>query len=111
MTVKKKVPVKDLNKSNIYELIEGKLRGDPDNAYTIAGLMIEVFGVKESQIENRPFRDWPKGLPTLYSQINRCLANLKSKGFIKSVKHGKAWVYWWSVKDTIPAMKLRWSKK
>jgi hypothetical protein len=93
--VKIKVPVKELEKRDTCELVEETLRKDPTNAYTVSGIMIKAFDVKEKDISNKAFRDWPKGFPTLYSRITKCLSKLKKDLMVKSTKHGKAWVYWW----------------
>jgi len=93
--MKKKIPIKDLDKEDACIKVEHKLQNDPDNAYTISGLIVKVFGIKESQIENKPFRDWPKGVSGLYSRINNCLIKLKAEGYVKSIKHERAWVYYW----------------
>ena len=97
MTVKIKVPVREVeNSPNIKNVILETLRNDPKNAYTISGFMIEKFGFQKDDIDNRPFSKWPKGAPTMYSRIRQTLEKLKREGQIKSTKHEKAVVYWWS---------------
>ena len=95
MAVKIKIPVKTLEKEDICAKIENVLQKDKDNAYTISGLMIEVFKIRKEDIENKPFSAWRNGLPTLYSRISRCLRRLEKLGKIKSTKHEKAFVYWY----------------
>lgn len=95
MSLKIKVPVKKIRKENVCEKVEKTLKNDPENAYTIMGLMIENFGVKEEEILGKSFSDWPKEYPTLYSRIRRCLDELVEKNKIDMTKDGKAYVYWW----------------
>ena len=94
MTIK--VPVKDLQKEDTCAKVRGYLANDPDNAYTISGLIVRIFGIKEGDIHNKPFRDWPKGMPSLYTRIRLCLNKLINDGEVKVIKHGKAWVYHWT---------------
>lgn len=95
MGLTKKIPVKELQTKDTYSRILEQLRSDPENAYTISGLMIDVFGVKEKDIKNKPFSYWPKGVPSLYTRIRLCLEKLQKNGYVKSMKHGRAWVYHW----------------
>lgn len=98
MSLTRKTPVKELEREKpVMETIEHKLRSDKDNAYTIAGLMIECFGVKESDID-KSFSLWKKGDPTLYSRIRKTLDKLTKQGKIKQVKKGRAVHYWWVAK-------------
>ncbi|MEK6833120.1 MAG: hypothetical protein AABY32_03660 [Nanoarchaeota archaeon] len=96
--MKIKIPVQEIQKEDICSKVENKLKSDKGNAYTISGLMIELFKVKKEDINNKPFSNWKKGLPTMYSRISRCLRRLEGLGKINSRKHEKAFVYWW-VKD------------
>lgn len=93
--VKIKVPVRELVKENMYDKIVKTLKDDPENAYTTSGIMIESFGVKEDEIYGKAFKDWKKGLPTMYGRIDRNLRQLVKEGKAKVAKNGKAWVYWW----------------
>ncbi len=91
-----KIPVKELKEMDACGKVTQKLKENPENAYTISGLMVEVFGVKEKDIDNKSFGDWAKGLPSLYTRIRLCLERLQKQGRVKSVKHGKAMMYYWS---------------
>ena len=93
--MKIKILVKDLEKDDILSKVGEQLRKDKENAYTVQGLMVRAFGVKEEEIQNKPFAAWKKGLPTLYSRIGRSLKRLQQGGNVKSKKHERAWVYWW----------------
>ena len=93
--MKIKVPVKDIEKEDILDKVKNALEHDSENAYTVSGLMVEVFGVKQKDIHNKPFSAWKKGLPALYGRIDRCLRKLNERGIIERRKHGKAWVYWY----------------
>lgn len=96
MPLKIKVPVSELEKSNVCEIVRKTLESDSNNAYTIMGLMVEKFGVKENEILGKPFSQWKRGYPTMYTRIRKCLEQLKEKGLLKSKKHEKAEVYWWN---------------
>jgi hypothetical protein len=53
ITIKK--PVKEIKASRpVCEVVEEKLRLDPDNGYTIMGLMIEGYDVMEAEINGKP---------------------------------------------------------
>lgn len=89
-----KTPIKEINQEKpVIEIVEEKLKSDKNNAYTISGLMVECFGVKESDI-NQPFRDWKTGQPALYSRIRVALDKLIEEGKVKKGKKGKAIHYW-----------------
>lgn len=107
MTVKIKVPVKDIEKIDIYSQVEEALKRDRDHAYTIGGLMIDVFNVKKEDFENKPFSLWKGNSATLYSRITRCLKRLEKVGKIKSAKHGKAFVYWYIGEDNKYNIRLK----
>ena len=93
--MKIKIPVQEVEKEDTCSKVEQRLQGDKGNAYTIGGLMVEVFKVKKEDFENKPFKDWKKGLSGLYSKISNCLRKLEKVGKVKSKKHGKAFVYWY----------------
>lgn len=99
MGIKIKKAVKDLvdsesNNDDVYANVRRLLMNDKENAYTISGIMIQRFGVKESSI-NAPFKFWDKGLPSLYSTIRHCMNNLVQQNLVKKVKDGKAYHYYW----------------
>ncbi len=99
MSLTKKVPVKEMEREKpVMETIERKLYSDRENAYTIAGIMIECFGVKESDID-KSFSKWNKGDPRLYSRIRKALDKLTKQGKIKQAKRGRAVHYWWVAKE------------
>lgn len=101
MSLTRKVPVKEMEREKpVMETIENRLKSDRDNAYTIAGLMIECFGVKEEDID-KSFSKWKKGDPTLYSRIRKALDVLTKQGKIKQAKRGRAVHYWWIAKEKI----------
>lgn len=96
MGMKIKVPVRDLQKEDACGKVRSYLANDPDNAYTVSGLLVKIFGVEEEDILSKPFRDWPKGVPSLYTRIRICLNKLIKDGEVKVEKHGRAWVYYWT---------------
>lgn len=91
-----KIPVRELKEMDACGKVTQKLKENSENAYTISGLMVEVFGVKEKDIHNKSFGDWAKGLPSLYTRIRICLEKLQKQGRIKSTKHSKAMMYYWN---------------
>lgn len=93
--MKIKIPIKNLEKEDVMSKVEEFLSRDRENAYTIGGIMVEAFKVKQEDIENKSFSSWKKGLPTVYSRIGRCLKRLEERGKVKSKKHERAWVYWY----------------
>ena len=95
MSMTIKIPVEDAEKGSVCEKVEEALRNDRKNAYTISGLMVTSFGVKESDIESKPFSQWKKGQPSLYTKIRICLEKLVKEGKVKNIKKSKAVVYWW----------------
>lgn len=98
MSLTRKIPVKEIEREKpVVETIEHKLKSDRENAYTIAGLMIECFGVKEGDID-KSFSKWKTGDPRLYSRIRKALDKLTTQGKIKQAKKGRAVHYWWVAK-------------
>jgi hypothetical protein len=95
-----KVSVKEVEESqDVCAQVSETLKNDPKNAYTIGGLMITAFGVKQSDISNKSFSEWKEGQPTLYSRIRKCLDKAVALGKVKQKKHKRAMVYWWAEKS------------
>lgn len=94
--MKIRVAVKDLEREDDCSKVEEALRKDPENAYTISGLMVTVFGVKQEDIHNKSFSAWKKGQPALYARIDRCLRNMAKFKKANCRRHGRAMVYWWN---------------
>jgi hypothetical protein len=91
-----KVPVKEVEgKETVCETVEKTLKNDKNNAYTLGGLMVTAFGVKESEILGKSFSQWKKGLPSLYTRVRLCVAKLVKENKAKQIKKGRAMVYWW----------------
>ena len=91
----KKIPVDQIRENSIEDIVIEALKNDPKNAYTILGLMVDEFGIKESDIASKPFNLWKKGLPTMYTKIRLTLERLVKEGKVKKQKVGKAQLYWW----------------
>lgn len=101
MSLTRKISVKEMEREKpVMDTIATKLSLDRENAYTIAGLMIECFGVKESDID-KSFSLWKKGDPRLYSRIRKALDRLTKEGKIKQAKRGRAVHYWWASKSSL----------
>jgi len=92
-----KVPLSQLKSEDVLDKIKNHLKKNSKYAYTIAGLMIEIYHYKGEEL-NAPFKDWPKGAPSLYTKIRLALKKLKEEGFVDSKKQGKKVLYWWSKK-------------
>jgi hypothetical protein len=94
------VPVKSLleEKETVCEIVEKTLKNDPENAYTLAGLLITSFDVKESEIKGKSFSQWRKGLPAKYVKVKSCLNKLVEEKKVNQRKRGRAVVYWWAEK-------------
>jgi hypothetical protein len=91
-----KVPVKEIRaRRPVAETVEEQLKKDPEHAYSAMGLMVECFGVKESEILSVPWSDWKEGYPALYSRIRTSLERLHNAGKVNKVKQGQPYLYWW----------------
>src|SRR3989344_2751083 len=88
-----KLPIKKLEGRSVCEQVEELLRTDKENAYTVGGIMMDVFGVKEKEI-NRPFKDWESGRTTLYSRIRSCLEKMVKEEKANKKSEGRADYYW-----------------
>ncbi|MDE1865696.1 MAG: hypothetical protein KGH94_03630 [Candidatus Micrarchaeota archaeon] len=94
MGLSRKLPVNEIKKSGVPDKISAQLQHDRTNGYTIAGLMMDCYNIRESQI-NKSFRLWESGLPTLYTQIRLTLEKLVREGKAEKAKRGRAVYYWW----------------
>jgi len=90
-----KVLLNQLEKQSVSDKIKGHLQENSGYAYTIAGLMVEMYGFKGEEL-NASFKDWPKGAPSLYTRIRLALKKMKEEGLVDSKKQGKKYLYWWS---------------
>lgn len=98
-----KVPVSEITGVDFCEKIEDKLFSDKKNAYTVCGIMVDVFGVKPELFENKPFKEWKEDpkygkTTTMYSKIRNCLTRSVKKGVILTKRQGKKDLYWWNPK-------------
>jgi len=93
-----KISRNELEDGNTYDRVKEHLQKNSKDAYTIMGLMVELFGVNAKDL-NGPFKDWPKGMPSLYTRVRLALEKLKAEKLIDSKKHGKAYFYFWCESD------------
>ena len=100
MSLARKMPVNKIKEDSVSEKITAQLMHDMGNGYTIAGLMMDCYGVKESEI-NKPFSLWKKGLPTLYTRIRLNLEKMVEQGAVNKAKRGRAVYYWWTGKVAV----------
>jgi len=93
-----KVPRSQIKAESVLDKVKKHLQENSDYAFTRIGLMVEVFSFKKEDL-NAPFRDWPKGAPTLYTRIRLALEKLKDEGLVESSKQGKKFLYWWRLEE------------
>jgi hypothetical protein len=91
------ISVEDVILSEIFEkkIIEF-LKSNVGKAYSIQGILVNVFNVKEEDIKGVSFCDMKAGLPTLYSRIRATLKRLVISGNVKMGKSEKAFFYYWA---------------
>ena len=53
--MKKTIPIRELVNEDTTTKVEETLKNDPENAYTIAWIMVKTFGVNQKDIENKSF--------------------------------------------------------
>ena len=98
VTRKKGVAVKmkkaELGNDGVDTKLEDYLKEHSDDAYTVQGLMIELYGVPPEDIKGS-WKVWPRGLPALYGRIRRALDRLQEAGKITCTKHSKAFFWAW----------------
>ncbi|MFH1590905.1 MAG: hypothetical protein ABIC95_03170 [archaeon] len=105
MTIK--VPVSEIGKDTTCKRVREILEKDPENAYTIKGLMVTAFDVNEKDIDGKRFSEWKKGQPQLYAKIKKCLNTLCVEGEIQAEKHGRAVVVHWDKRSASLTMRER----
>ena len=88
-----KIPREEAKKENTYEKVKSHMSRNAAYAYTRIGLMIELCGYSSEEL-NKPFGEWPKGAPTIYTRIRVALERLEKEGLVESKKHGKKFLYW-----------------
>jgi hypothetical protein len=87
-----KIRRSQLESDSVGDKVKEHLKKNKDDAYTIMGLMIEIFGIDREKL-NGPFTTWPNGAPSLYTRIRHVLEKLKEEGVVDSKKQGKAVFY------------------
>jgi hypothetical protein len=93
-----KIPRSQLEGESTHDKIREYLQKNSKDAYTIMGLMVELFGAKAEDL-NGPFKDWSEGMPSLYTRVRLALEKLRAEKLIDSKKHGKAYFYFWRGRD------------
>ncbi len=91
-----KIPVTEIQEESVYDKVATTLQNDRNNAYTIQGLMVTALDVKKSDMDDKPFSQWKKGEPTLYSKVRLSLEKLVREKKVSKAKSKKASVYWWT---------------
>ena len=93
--IMRKIPVSKIMEGSVADIVENTLKSDPKNAYTIMGLMVEKFGIKEAAIDGKSFNQWNHGDPTLYTKIRLSLEKMVRESKVEKQKVGRAMAYWW----------------
>jgi len=94
--MKGKISIKKLKEQSVEEKVEEFLKNSTENsAYSIQGIMMELFHIEEEDIKGVSFKDMKKGLPTLDSRIRRTLELLIKNDKIKKRKYSNAYYYYW----------------
>jgi hypothetical protein len=88
-----KVPLNEVQEDSVYDKVLTHLKSNPKFAYTIGGLLVELYGYKAEDL-NAPFKDWPKGAPSQYTRIRLALEKIKKEGRIETKKQGRKVLYW-----------------
>ncbi|MHA1578347.1 MAG: hypothetical protein ACTSUQ_01805 [Candidatus Freyarchaeota archaeon] len=93
-----KIPRSQLEQDSVIDKVKDHLEKNPEDAYTIMGLMVEVFNYNPDDL-NGPFMTWPKDAPSLYTKIRLALEKLKKDKLVDSKKRGRANFYYWKLKN------------
>jgi hypothetical protein len=88
-----KMAKKDMRVS-VESKVELLLSENPEDAYTINGILIEAFGVDAKDLHG-PWSQWPGKLPTLYGRVRRTLDRLVVAGKVTKAKNGPASFWAW----------------
>ncbi|MGH9877525.1 MAG: hypothetical protein ACREBU_09910 [Nitrososphaera sp.] len=95
MSVAPKKRIKDIKGIPVAQRVEEALKKDKEYATHVKRLMLDLFGVKESEIKGS-FKDWkPSERVSLYVKIRKALEDLVAEGKAEKKKDGKAYYYWW----------------
>jgi len=97
--ITQETPLEELDEdAYIKAKVKLQLENNPLTAYTICGLMIQLFGSREINI-NQPFKDWNEHDLLLYKKIKESVEKLVADGFVNVKIEGKGnrGNYWWIV--------------
>src|SRR5437879_5308358 len=89
-----KMKKSDLGKVGVDDEIANFLRKHESDAYTIRGIMYELYNVPTDDMQGS-WSAWPKSLPTLYGRINRGLERLRKAEKISKTRKGPADFWAW----------------
>jgi hypothetical protein len=89
-----KMPLSQLESKTVVQRVREHLQRNVDDGYTISGLLVELYDYSPTEL-NGPFKSWPKGAPSQYTRIRHALEDLKAKKLVQSIKHEKAYFYFW----------------
>jgi hypothetical protein len=93
-----KIPKNALAAVSTEEKVVSLLRDNPEDAYTVNGILMEGFDVEPENLRGT-WVDWPGKLPTQYAAVRRVLDRLHSQGKVTKKKRGKAIFWAWKEKD------------
>jgi hypothetical protein len=87
-----KIPRRTLAEQDVEGQIKAFLAENPEDLFTVAGLMNEVFGVPAEAMKG-PWSEWGTGLPALYGRVRRALDRLHEAKKVTKNKVGRGWVW------------------
>jgi len=97
--ITQETPLEDIDEdAYIKAKVKLHLMNNPLTTYTVGGLMIQLFGSKEVNI-NQSFSEWNERDLVLYKIIKDYIDNLVEKDLVKYKIEGKGnrKNYWWIV--------------
>lgn len=83
---------------NVPKEVRNFLQKNKENAYTIQGILINLYGIKEKDVRGVSFKNMKKGLPTLYTKVRRTLEKLVEEGKANKKQRGHA-IYYYLIKE------------
>lgn len=98
-TMKIRLNVRDVmremtTEESIPDKVKNRLRTDGNGAYTYHGMLISLGFATQQEI-SKPFNGWKKGLPVIYSKIQKSINDLVKKGLVIEGRSGSTKVFWW----------------
>lgn len=93
MVITMKMPVSEVVKNNVMTKIETFMYQHKDSAYTMYGIMSEVYGINKSELA-KTYHVWGKENRNLYQNISHTLKKLVKEQKLKTKKVGRSYFFW-----------------